>query len=177
MNLYFKFIVLLFKRISWNKKQKITDACYTKFRVGLLDLDLNFHMNNGRYFSVMDLGRFDLILKNGNLLKLFRNGYYPLILSESMVFKRSLNYFNSYQLETQVVSWDEKFFYITQKFLKDGELVSSGHVRACFKKRGRKGIVPIKEIFDFVGEEYSSQDLNSLAAKQIEIDSILFPRG
>lgn len=29
------------------------------------DLDLNFHMNNGRYLTVLDLGRIDFLLRIG----------------------------------------------------------------------------------------------------------------
>ncbi|MBT4763220.1 MAG: acyl-CoA thioesterase [Bdellovibrionaceae bacterium] len=148
----------------------------SNFRVSFLDLDLNFHMNNGRFFSVMDLGRFDMLMRTGHFYKLFRNGYYPVVLSESMVFKNALNYLQKYEVHTQLKSWDKNFIYITQKFIHKENVIASANVRACFKKRGRRGIVSPKELYSFVGEEHVDSQLTELAKKQIELDNILLPR-
>ena len=37
------------------------------------DLDLNLHMNNGRYLSVMDLGRIDHVARTGLQRLIVRN--------------------------------------------------------------------------------------------------------
>lgn len=177
MNLYMKLLILILKRLFWKKTQLITDLCSTSFRVGLIDLDLNFHMNNGRYLSVMDLGRFDMLIKTNSFLKVFKNGYYPVVLSESIVFKKSLNLFEKYKLHTNIYGWDDKFFYIKQNFMKGEELVASANVRACFKQRNRKGIVPVKELYAFIGESHEEVKLTDLAKKQIELDEVLIPRN
>ena len=176
MNLYWKLLGLILARALWPKSQEFTDPCVSNFRVGFWDLDLNFHMNNGRFLSVMDLGRLDMLMRTGNLGKLFKKGYYPVILSESIIFKKSLSYFNRYQLHTAVESWDRDFFYISQKFVKNEEISASANVRACFKKRGRKGIVPVTEIFSFLGEPHEEQNLGPIVQKQIELDNLLLPR-
>ncbi|MEO0335528.1 MAG: acyl-CoA thioesterase [Pseudomonadota bacterium] len=176
MNLYLKFFVLIVKRLFPFKKIGITDLCKTKFMVGLLDLDLNFHMNNGRFFSVMDLGRFDLMFKTGYFFKLIGNGYYPVVLSESIVFKKSLNLYNFYEVHTEIDSWDDTFFYMAQKFYYKGQIVASANVRACFKKRGKRGIVKPLELFEFIGEDHYENKLTQLSKKQIELDEVLLPR-
>ena len=176
MNLYFKFILLIIKRLLFKRRQRITETCVSHFRVGFMDMDLNFHMNNGRFFSVMDLGRFDLLMRTGTFLKLFSNGYYPVVLSESMVFKKSLGYWDAYQVHTCLESWDKDFFYITQKFYRKDQIVASGNIRGCFKKRGKKGIVKIKDLFEFIGEPHSDVELTAIASKQIELDNVLLPR-
>ena len=176
MNLYIKFFVLVLKRLLVKKRQSLYDVCKTSFRVSVFDLDLNFHMNNGKFFSVMDLGRFDLLMKTGHFFRLLRNGYYPVVLSESMVFKKSLNWLNGYQIHTQIDSWDERFFYLTQKFMIGDSIVASANVRACFKKRGRKGIVKPQEIFEFGGEEYRPSELSEIAKRQVSLDEALLPK-
>jgi len=177
MNLYFKFLFLILKRTFWSKEQSILDECHTHFMVDVFDLDLNFHMNNGRFFSLMDLGRLDLMLKTKSLFKFFRNGYYPIVLSESMNFKKSLNLFTRYTLITKIECWDDKFFYFSQKFFKQEDICASSCVRVCFKKRGRKGIIPSKEIFDFLNITEPVRDFNALAKAQVEMDEILMPRA
>ena len=176
MNLYFKFIALIVKRLFIKKPQGLTENCVSSFRVSIWDLDLNFHMNNGRFFSVMDLGRFDLLFRTGTFFKLFKNGYYPVVLSESMVFKKSLGYFQKYEVHTCLEAWDKDFFYITQKFYRNSEIVASGNIRGCFKKRGKKGLVKIKDLFEFVGEEHHDKELTPIAQKQIALDNTLLPR-
>lgn len=177
MNLYFKFLVLLLKRLFFRKEQKITDTCESVFRVGFWDLDLNFHMNNGKFLSVMDLGRFDLLLQTGYFYKIFRQGYYPVVFSESIVFKRSLNYLSKYQVRTKVESWDEQFFYITQRFFYQDKEVASANVRACFKRRGLKGLVKTKTLFSVMGEEFADTQMSELSKKQLELDALLLPRA
>ncbi len=177
MNLYFKFFFLIIRRLFYTKNKKLTDNCITNFTVGFFDLDLNFHMNNGRFFSVMDLGRFDLMIKTGYFYKIIKSGYYPVILSESILFKKSLNLFNTYEVHSKIEAWDDKFFYITQKFYLRDKIVASASVRACFKKRSQKGIISPKSLFEFIGEEVLDLKLTNLSKKQIELDEILVPRN
>ena len=176
MDIYLKLIPLLIKRIFTFKKSQMTDNTITRFRVYPFDLDINFHMNNGRFFTTMDIGRFDMLLCTGFFFKVFKGGFYPVVLSESMVFRRSLNLFNSYELHTKVESWDKNFFYISQKFYLKNEIVASANVRACFKKRGRKGLVPVQELFEFMGEKHDANQMSEVARRQIELDEAIMPR-
>lgn len=150
--------------------------CETKFRVSIFDLDLNFHMNNGRYFSIMDLGRLDLMLKTKNFFRVFLKGYYPLVLSESMNFRKSLGLFQKYSVITKVDSWDKKFFYFTQDFIVQNKTCSTSSVRVCFKQRGRKGIVPTQELLEFFKVNMTQKDISKLALKHIDLDNSLNPR-
>ena len=93
-----------------------------------------------------------------------------------MVFKKSLNPFQRYSLETQLECWDKKFFYFSQKFKVGDELMASASVRACFKKRGVKGIRPTSEIFKFLNLEDTAQELSLVAKNQIKLDLLLVPR-
>ena len=77
MNLYLRFLILILKRIRVSEKIDVFDTCRTEFWVQPLDLDLNLHMNNGRYLSIMDLGRFDLMLKAGVFWRLMARGLEP----------------------------------------------------------------------------------------------------
>ena len=176
MNLFIKLLILIIKRLFDKSEYQVTKTCSSFFRVDFFDLDLNFHMNNGRYLSVMDLGRLDLILRTKKFFKLFGKGYYPLVLSESIIFKKSLGLSQKYELQTHVHCWDEKFFYFKQTFLYRGETVAVASVRACFKQRGRKGIVPTDEITSFFEIKDFENEFSDLAKKQKDIDLTLLPR-
>lgn len=117
----------------------MVDTCATPFRVWPTDLDVLMHMNNGKYFSIMDLARTDLLIRSGSLAILNQNGIYPVVASESMKFKKSLQPFQKFEIHTRVVGWDERNFYLEQVFKIKEEVVSLAFIRAQFlyKKGGR----------------------------------------
>ncbi len=126
------------------------------FRVWPNDLDVNIHMNNGRFLSVMDLGRFDLTFRTGLGKAMLRNRWMPLVGGVTIRYRRSLDPFEAYELHTRLLGWDAKWFYLEQRFIKGGgELAAEGVVRALF--RGKDGNVAIAEVLDQMG--YAGPDL------------------
>lgn len=153
------------------------EDCTTSFRVNLLDLDINFHMNNGRYLSIMDLGRCDLMLKSGIFWKLFKNGYYPVVVSESIRFRKSLDPFQKFELVSRIESWDEKDFFIVQRFMRGDTVMAEGYIKGRFKQRGRKGSVPTAEVFSIVGKPFDKSHITGLAKAQNAVESLLAPKA
>ena len=106
------------------------------FRVWPTDLDVLWHMNNGKYCSIMDLGRIDMMIRNG-LWRTFREqGWYPVIAAEWIRFKASLTPFTRFELRTMPMGWDDKSFYLRQTFMVRGRVVAVGLVRARFLAKG-----------------------------------------
>ena len=163
MNLYFRFFVLLLRTFFKKKDLDLFAPCHTRFRVNLLDLDLNLHMNNGRYLSIMDIGRTDLMLRSGVFGLLFNQGYYPVVVSESIRFKSSLELFQKFELITVLESWDERDLFMSQKFIRNGSIVAEGFLKGRFKKRGRKGSIPTAELFSLVGLNFENPNLSKRA--------------
>lgn len=173
MNLYIRFLLLLAKRLFVRNPSSMFSPCTTPFRVNPLDLDLNFHMNNGRYLTIMDLGRFDLMLKAKVFWKILMQGYYPVVSSESIRFKKSLGPFQSFDLVTTIESWDEKDFYISQKFMSKGRVYAEGYIKGRFKQRGKKGSVSTEKLFGLMGEEYPGPKMSELGQQQLRIEGLL----
>lgn len=150
MNLYFRFFWLILRNLILRPKFHFLDPILSKFRVSLVDLDFNFHMNNGRYLSLMDLGRLDLMMKSGVLWKLVFSGYYPVVTSEMIRFRRSLQFPQKFRLETQVVGWDKKDFYLMQRFYHGSELSATGFIKGRFRKWGEKSSILTEEIIAII---------------------------
>ncbi|MCW9001246.1 MAG: acyl-CoA thioesterase, partial [Rhodospirillales bacterium] len=70
------------------------------FRVWPNDLDVNMHMNNGRYLTLMDLGRLDLIIRSGFLKVLMERKWAPVAGSAAIRFKRPLHPFERYTMRS-----------------------------------------------------------------------------
>lgn len=150
----------------------VFEPCDTAYRVNLMDIDLNLHMNNGRYFSIMDLARFDLLYRAGVFGTLFKTGHFPIVASESIRFRKSLKPFQKFIVRTQIISWDEKDFFVSQKFISKGKLYGEGFIKGRFKKKG-VGSVPTKDVFKVLGKQYEGPSMLPLAKKQAEIESLL----
>lgn len=59
-------------------------------RVWPTDLDVQMHMNNGRYLSLMDLGRIDLLVRSGFWAEARRRGWFPLVGASAIEYRRPL---------------------------------------------------------------------------------------
>lgn len=173
MNLYFRFLLLLLRRIVIRKPTSLFSQCSTPFRVNLLDLDFNMHMNNGRYFAIMDLGRFDLMLKSKTFWEVTKKGYYPVVSSQSIRFKKSLAPFQRFELITKIEAWDEKDTYINQKFVRNGVVYAEAMVKARFLQRGRKGSVPMSELLKFLHIPEPEHSMTELTTQQKKVETLL----
>jgi acyl-CoA thioesterase FadM len=137
MNLYFRLILVLISGLLSKTKTSIMDVHSLWFRVLLNDLDTNLHMNNGRYLTIMDLGRTDALLRSGLIKKVVSEKWMPVIAGVSMIYRRSLTPFERYRLETHLIGWDEKWVYMEQVFIRqNGDIAVRGYVKATFLRKG-----------------------------------------
>lgn len=128
----------------------IHDIGTVRFRVLPTDLDVLGHMNNGVYFSIMDLGRIDLMIRAGVWAKMRAAGIYPVMASETMTFRKSLQPWQLFDVETRIVGYDERgSVYAEQRFVVDGEIYASAMTRARFLKKG--GTVALQELSEVTG--------------------------
>lgn len=138
--------------------------CRTPFRVWPTDLDLLRHVNNGVYLSIMDLARMDLMMRAGMAGRVRAQGWYPVVVAETIQFRRSLNLFEAFEIETRVLGWDEKAIVIEQQFFRGQEAVAHALVRARFlSKRG--GSVSPRELVAVMGLPEQSPPMSDYAAR------------
>jgi acyl-CoA thioesterase FadM len=115
------------------------------------DLDLLWHVNNGMYFSYMDFGRFDMSFRNGVYDLYNKVGWYAVVAGETIRFKKSLKLWDRFTLQTQMVGYDDKYFFIRHKFVCRGELMATGLVKVRFLKKSG-GTVSTKEFLEQLKE-------------------------
>lgn len=153
MNHLFRFAWLLLTA-PFRARGDMFASVRTYMRVWPTDLDPLLHMNNGVYLSLMDLGRIDLMLRSGSWRKIRRAGIYPVVVSEAIRFRRSLTPFQKFYIRTHLVGWDERYFFLRQKFIvpsgKGEELYASAVIKGRFLKKGGVKISPA-ELFATAG--------------------------
>ena len=131
------------------------------------DLDMNLHMNNGRYLTLMDLGRLDHFVRTGGAALARRRKWFALVGASTIRYRRSLQPFERFRLRTRLVGWDEKWFYMEQRFeTMDGTVAAVGLVKALL--RGGRGNVPTAEVMRGLGVGTVSPPLPEHVARWAE---------
>jgi acyl-CoA thioesterase FadM len=157
MNLFLR-LLLLFLSAPFRPRCELFEPARKRFIVWPPDLDVLFHVNNGVYLSMLDVARVDLMLRSGIAGKLRKSGLYPVVAAETIRFRRSLQLFQVFQVETTIIGWDDKAFIIQHRFLRREEPVAEAVVRARFLRRGG-GTVSSREILDLAGRTAPSPAL------------------
>lgn len=153
MNLIFRLIRVLLASL-WRAPLALFEESVVHFRVWPNDLDFNLHMNNGRYLTLMDLGRLDLMARQGIFKLLLQNRWQPLVAAQTMVYRRALKPFQRYSLHSRVVCWDDKFVYLEQRFQVGDQLAASAIVKAAVRGAGRT--LRPRELLKAIGQERRS---------------------
>ncbi len=125
-------------------------------RVLPTDLDTNGHMNNGRYFTLMDLGRFDLILRSGLLSMMMHKKSVPVLAATTIRFRLDLDCWQKYHLDTRILCWDDKWLYMEQRFIyADGQkkdvVAAIALLKGGFYDRNGKTTVPTRDVMHMMG--------------------------
>lgn len=118
-------------------------------RVLPTDIDIAMHINNGMYLSLMDLGRFDLMVRSGVWDMMRRNGWSPVVGGETISFRKPLNLGQRYSIDSKIIGFDDRAIYFEQRMVSDGEI----YARAFIATRlvSKTGPVSNEEIFAAFG--------------------------
>lgn len=131
-------------------------------RIGLLDAvvqsarawpwhcDNNRHINNARYLLFMDYGRTAWIARLGLVDAIVQQRLHFLVGGTHLIFRRSVDLLEPFTLETRLVAWDERWFFIEQTFRRqDGQTAVRGLVRGM--ARDPAGLVPPERLLGLTG--------------------------
>jgi acyl-CoA thioesterase FadM len=107
-----------------------------RLRVWPNDLDLNAHVNNGRYLALADIGRMHWFVRTGMLGVARRHKAYPVIGDAIAKFRRDLKVFQSFEIHTRLLGWDSKWGFIEHRFVRGGRVIGVVTIRGVFKGPG-----------------------------------------
>jgi acyl-CoA thioesterase FadM len=101
-------------------------------RVRITDCDSYLHVNNGRYLSIMDIGRINHAGRCGMIGLWRRTGWKPVAGGATIRFRRELRMFSRYTLRTRCAGWDEGWSFWEQEFLRaDGKLAARAYAKVA----------------------------------------------
>jgi acyl-CoA thioesterase FadM len=158
MNLWLRLIWYLVTAWRRPKLETTHEVSSLPFRVWPTDLDLSLHMNNGRYLTLMDLGRLDFMVRTGLWRPLLKHRWTPIANGIAIRFRRELRIFDRVQLETRLLAWSDVTV-VMEQILRFDKGPRAGQVasRALFKgglyDRKTKAYLPIERLMREIGVE------------------------
>lgn len=114
------------------------------------DLDLNLHMNNGRFLTICDLNRVDMFIRTGLIKLMLKKKWAPIVVEHKMEYRRSLGLWQKYEVRMQLTHWDEKYFYMTHQFFIKDKLAAEGASKGVARAKDR--VVPPAEVMEALKE-------------------------
>ena len=149
MNVIWRTLLTIWRaRVLRRRNGTIAPTSVGRIRLRTLptDIDLLRHMNNGRYASLFDLGRFDLLIRTGIWDAMASRRWYAVVASETITFRKSLQLWQRFTVESRLMGHDDRSVYLMHRAVVDGEVYAEMIVRARFLRRAG-GVVSNEELF------------------------------
>ena len=161
MNLFFRLLYLL---VAARRRSKlgVLDTGRVEMRVWPGDLDVLWHMNNGRYLTIMDLGRVDFLIRARLLDKLRERKWFPVVAALTITYKRPLKLWQKFEMTTRIAGWDERWVYLQQEFHSEGKLAAAALIKGGI--RSAEGTVPMAAVVALSGFTGVSPQIPAAAA-------------
>lgn len=118
--------------------QPFMETVSRSFRVGLTDIDFNMHINNARYMVFMERARWDHPVQTNTWDVMLKEKLNFIVAGIEMGYIREIRLGKKFEVETHYLGWDEKYFYLEQRFIADEKIHAYGLVKAVFLQQGKK---------------------------------------
>ncbi|MEV8249512.1 acyl-CoA thioesterase [Microbacterium sp. NPDC076768] len=147
------FLVILGARRRVRRGKTLDPTAVGSIRLRTLptDIDILRHMNNGRYLSLFDLGRWDQLIRTGLFDAMKAQGWYAVVSSETVTFRKSLHLWQRFEVQSRFIGHDEKALFLEHRAVVKGEIYARVIVRARMLRR-TGGTVSNEELFAAVGK-------------------------
>ncbi len=170
MNLYLR-LVWTWLRARLLPPVRPGDTIELRLRVLPNDLDINGHMNNGRYMTIADLALIEYFVRSGFLPVALRNGWRPMLGGSIISYRKGLSPFASYTLRFTVQCWDEHWNYMRFEFVRDGRVHAVGHSKGAVVGRG--GLVRNEVAYRALGADSTSPAFPASVSRWIETEQLM----
>lgn len=152
MNLWLRLLWVMLSALWRPALDPRTGVSRVHFRVWPHDLDPNMHLNNGRYLTLMDLGRIDYVMRSGLWRPLWEQRWSPIISTAAIRFRRELRPFEGFRIETRLIAWTDTTAVMEQVFVSDRSRVAArAFVKAGFYARKDRAYVTVKRVVEALG--------------------------
>lgn len=109
----------------------------SRFRVLPHDIDMNMHLNNGRYLQIIDVNRMEFLIRTGVARIIVERRWKPVLGSTAIQFRRELRLWEQAVASTQLVGWGTRWVYLEHRIeTLTGRPVAVAIAKAGFRSKG-----------------------------------------
>lgn len=108
------------------------------------DIDVFMEVNNGRYLTLMDIGRFEYGVKIGLIKALKRRNWGLVVAGSSIRYRKRIHAFQRFCIHTRVVGIDERWVYFQHVIKRHGKWHAAALVRTAVTDQN--GVVATREV-------------------------------
>ncbi len=156
MNLYLRLLLTLLR--AWRAPRLVPgDTLERTLRVLPNDLDVNGHMNNGRYLTVIDLMLVEYFVRTGFAAAMFRRGWRPMAGGSFISYRRGLKPLQVYTLRFRLDAVDTSWNYMRFEFVRGGRVCAAGYMKGATV--ARDGLVPNAQSYAALGLQPPQHEL------------------
>ncbi|MFO1246192.1 MAG: thioesterase family protein [Ramlibacter sp.] len=149
MNLYLRLIWTLLR--AWRAPRlAVGDTLTRTLRVWPNDLDVNGHMNNGRYLTVIDLMLVEYFVRIGFASVMLRKGWRPMAGGSFITYRRGLKPVQAYTLRFRLDACDQSWNYMRFEFMDGEKVCAAGYMKGAAV--ARSGLVPNQQSYAALGQ-------------------------
>ena len=155
-------------KAKFRPKLNIQDTSILQLKAGVTDIDMFMELNNARYFTYMELGRWDFSYRVGfvNLIKKKKWGL--AIGGASVRYRRRIPFRSRFTLSTQLICHDSRWFYFLQEIHIQEKICFSALMKAGVTSKN--GLVPASEVIKNMGNEDWNPDIPEWVEAWIEAE-------
>ncbi len=148
MNLYIRLLwaILRARRLP---SLKPGDTLERTLRVWPNDIDINGHMNNGRYLTIIDLMLIEYFVRTGFAGVMVRKGWRPMSGGSFISYRRGLKPMQTYTLRFRLDASDAHWNFMRFEFVDGDRVCAVGYMKGAAVSRA--GLVPNAQSYAELG--------------------------
>lgn len=165
------------------KKQKgesleLTDTSEITLTANINDIDHFFEMNNGRIFTLFDLGRNDFAIRSGLAKKLFKHRWGLVVAGSTIQYRKRVRLFDKVTIKTRLIAVDERWFYIDQSMWVKGQPTCSALLRTGVTNIMTGKVIETAKVLEAIGEKNFAMPLDEWVQAWVTADKLRpFPKA
>lgn len=156
----------------------LTDVGEYKFTAHLHDIDNFMEMNNGRIFTLFDMGRTDFAIRTGLGKKLLKHRWGLVVAGSTIQYRKRIRPFDKVTMKTRLKAIDERWIYIEQSMWVKGQACNVALLRTGVTNLATGKVIATKTVMTALGYENLAMPPDEWVKAWIEADKLRpFPKA
>lgn len=134
------------------------------------DIDNFLEMNNGRIFTLFDLGRFDFAIRTGLGKQLIQKRWGLVVAGSTIQYRKRIRLFDKVTIKTKLLGMDHRWIYVEQTMWVKGQCTSHALLRTGVTNITTGKVIATDEVIQAMNIDIQRLELPEWVKSWIEND-------